>query len=387
MPVKKYNGSITNTIYSSATVINKNSMALNFLNSQISWNQNTDPQLVGLTLSELLKNHFFEITYSVNIQITGTQYYDDSSFPTSDISLFLSDGMSSNESYTANSPGSIGYGSYNVNDNISLPTYPINIDVNVHNRCHSGLPGCITYNATNYSLILILNIEVTADCTGKNLDNVFCSNYCLTNVPECINSYLEYCLPPNSTNLPITNSQSCQNFISNYIQNQGPLAQIDDTLAYYCNNKYKGFGDLFSSNNALDQSLCACHMPADQYTNFEGQLVKLYPGFGNLGVVDECLLPQCASSQYKSVVTTAKCNLPQCINIATFNNDGTFDNSSVTINQTGKCANIVTPTSPTGPSPSGPPTNSKYIIIGLISLIVLIIIIILIYYIIETSKK
>lgn len=70
----------------------------------------------------------------------------------------------------------------------------------------------------------------------------------------------------------------------------------------------------------------------------------IYPDFRNLGLVNQYLLPQCAPSQYKCIMITAKCNLPLCINIATFNNDCTFNNSTVTAEQTGNCANIVGPT-------------------------------------------
>lgn len=146
-------------------------------------------------------------------------------------------------------------------------------------------------------------------------------------------------------------------------------------------------------------------MPAQQYDNFQKSLIKLYPSFGNLGLVNQCLLPQCASSQYKSVVTTGKCNLPECLNIVSFNNDGSFNNSSVVIKQSGNCANIVGPTpsppgptpSPLGPTPSPPcppgpsgpsgPSNffynHEYLIIGIGAAVLVIIVIIIILIIIK----
>lgn len=195
-----------------------------------------------------------------------------------------------------------------------------------------------------------MNLEVL--CSELNLEQAICSQYCTTNLTSCVNDMVLYCFTPPSgqsaANMPIGTSLICQEFVQNYIQQNGPLAQFDQGLNSYCSTKYQGFGDLFDSNNQTDQELCACHMPAAQYAAFEQQLTQLYPGFQNLGVVDECLLPQCASSQYKSTVTTAKCNLPQCINIASFNNNGTFNQSSVTINQSSNCANIVGGNVPSG---------------------------------------
>jgi hypothetical protein len=183
--------------------------------------------------------------------------------------------------------------------------------------------------------------------------------------------------------MPIGTDSNCQNYVQNYIIANGPIAQFDNGLDSYCSSKYKGFGDLFNSGtgttgntgNQTDQQLCACHMPEKQYENFETQLNGLYPSFGNLGLVDECLLPQCASSQYKSTITTATCKLPQCINIASFTNEGTFNNSSVTITQSGgACANLVNNNAPINSS------HTATIIIIVVSAIILIAVIIIVYY-------
>lgn len=357
MPLLQYNGSIAQNIFSNASVKNTNTIPVNFATVPITWQAGVNSDLIGLTLTQILSNPVLSVTYSMNVVITGSQYYDDSSYPTTDLTLTGSTGETYAESYTADAPGSIGHGKYNVNSNFPMTSYPVgNAVVRVYNRCHSGLPGCVTYSATGFTMVLTLNIQVIAKCTGSNLESTFCSQYCLTNPSSCINDYISYCLTGSPT-IPITSSQACQDFIQNYIETQGPVAQIDDNLGAYCQSKYQGFGDLFASPSAIDQELCACHMPSSQYAAFEQQLVATYPGFGNLGLVNECLLPQCASSPYKSVVTTGKCNLPQCLNIVSFNNDGTFNNSSVTINQNAQCASIVgtPPAPPPTPQPSAPP--------------------------------
>lgn len=402
MPALQYNGSISQEIYNSSSLSGSQWTQLDYLNTPITWST-VNPNLMGLNLSNLLNNSLFNnISYSVNLTMTGSQHYDDSSYPTTDIALVVNGGVKYSKSYTASSPGSAGTGNYNVNDSFPISTYPANITLNVYNRCYPTLPGCISYSVTNLTLTLVLNIQLTVDCTGSNLTSQFCTDYCLTNATDCINDYIGYCLP-NSLDMPITTSQPCQSFITNYIQNQGPLAQIDNPLEVYCKSKYKGFGDLFNSTDIIDQSICACHMPSQQYTAFEQQLYTSYPNFQHLGLVDQCLLPQCASSQYKSVTTTGKCNLPQCLNIASFNNNGTFNNSNVTVNQTSQCSNITgsssgpSPSPSSGPSPNpspspGPSNNAsffskyKYYIIG-VSVFLLVLIIIIVIVIIANGKK
>jgi uncharacterized integral membrane protein len=100
-------------------------------------------------------------------------------------------------------------------------------------------------------------------------------------------------------------------------------------------------------------------------------------------------LPQCASSAYTTVAIGKVCNVPKCLNIASFNNNGTFTNSKVTINQCDPaCVNIK---SKTGDNPIGDPNCGGegeplsfmdkykwYIIIGVIIIILLIIAVIIV---------
>ena len=112
----------------------------------------------------------------------------------------------------------------------------------------------------------------------------------------------------------------------------------------------------------------------EQYQNFEAQIDKDYPGLGNLGIEDRCLVPQCASSVYKSVQTGAVCNVPKCLIINSFNNNGTFDNSTVNVNNNAPgCADITG-----GNIPPSNVTRERVILIGGITLLILLIIIIII---------
>jgi hypothetical protein len=213
----------------------------------------------------------------------------------------------------------------------------------VSNVCYPGLPGCKSYSASGYSLTLTVGISVTAECSGQNLESDFCREYCLgCNRQDCpcYVDMLNYCLPTSGPQ-PIGTSQLCQNFFSNYIQNINPTADIDSRLTRYCTTKYGGFGDLFNSNNQTDIELCACHMSQEQYDNFQAQLIQQFPGFGNLGLNERCLLPRCASTSFKTVSTGTQCNLPKCLNIVGLTNNGTFTQSPVIIDQTGECGNII----------------------------------------------
>lgn len=269
------------------------------------------------------------------------------------------DSFSHSKTYEAYTDGSFGTGSYNVNDNnyfeigdpsaFQLTSFPNYLEVYPYNNTKV----CKYYSAENVNLSLTLGIQVTANCTGSNLDfNTFCQQYCLSYPDKCVNEFVSYCLPPNSSNLPITSSIPCQSFIKDYIQNTNPTSVIDESLSYFCKKKFGGekgdgggFTKLFTTGTQVEQDLCACNLPDYQYKNLEDQLGKAYPGyqeiFSTFGFVDRCLLPQCASSAYKTVVTGSKCKIPQCINIINFNNDGTFDNSNIVIDQhSDGCANI-----------------------------------------------
>jgi hypothetical protein len=94
-----------------------------------------------------------------------------------------------------------------------------------------------------------------------------------------------------------------------FLVTNGPQAEIDTRMHDYCST-YKGFGDLFNADSTVktpeqrmvDEQLCACNMNEALYDNFEKELVKNYPGYGNLGIVNKCMLPQCAFRYHREDV-------------------------------------------------------------------------------------
>lgn len=376
MPLLQYTGSVSQTLMSNADFNGYFDQSLDFASVPINWQGQVIPQLAGKSLIQLITVPIYQLMYSANVRITGQQYFCGGSIPETTFTLTVRRGDKYTRTYQADTSRGIAgcgidgdhAGQYNVNSTFNISSDPIQIHMQQYNTS-----GSKSYGATNYTFILTLNIMVAINCTGSNLNNDLCSQYCLANPGACVSDQISYCL--SGPNPPITTNLPCQDFIANYIQNNGPIAQIDNAIGNYCQKKYKGFGDLFGSGNVLDMELCACHMPKEQYQNFEQELVKLYPGFGNIGLVDQCLLPQCASSRFKSLTTGVVCDLPQCLNIASFRNDGTFDNSTVIINQNSKCANIIS-----GGGSNGGGSNSnglwEKILLGTIIVIFIIIVII-----------
>ena len=340
----KYTGTVFQNIYTLQKVGSSNQyIPLDLYNQTISWDTTVPEPLSYITFGQLLDNRFFVRTYTVTFIIKGRQYYQDSSQPTT--SIILSNNYGDfNYSYQAQSSQSYGYAEWDVNQTTEEIPYPFGINVSVWNQCSSGHAGCSNYPATGYIFTVILNITVTANCGGRNLENSFCSEYCTSNTSKCLYPILDYCFPQNTNgnDMPVSIKNGvCQNYVSQYIEQFGPLLKIDEGLQRYCTapGKYKGFGDLFSSTTSqTDIDLCACHMPEEQYKAFQQRLNQLYSGFGDL-IPDECLIPGCVSSPYKSLASGRTCPLPACLNIVNFNNGGTFENSCVDISQSG-CSNI-----------------------------------------------
>jgi hypothetical protein len=383
MPLLQPTGTITYPIFTGQTVGSSNpTFNLDFSSQKINWSGTVPLSLSGITLRDLLKNPLFKISYKVNIQITGNQYFDGGSQPTTSANITYSN-IIYPVTYEAGCTD-VSYGTcyYNVNQTFSFPGIPRYIDISVFNQCKS--PGCIWYNAYNYIFIFTLIIEVSADCTGKNLDQDFCSNYCSTNADSCLSDFVSYCLPKTGdpTKMPIGTSIACQTFINNYIGNIGTKQEFDDGLLRYCDKsaggKFRGFEDLFNGNASdIDQKLCACHMDDKQYKAFATELSKNYSGFENI-FIDQCLVPGCINSPFKSRVTTQVCPLPKCLNIVNFTNDGTFDNSNVNIVQNSDCANIKPISNPNPPNPHN--LTWLWILIGIIAFMIILIVVIAIIF-------
>lgn len=388
MPILTFNGSVTRNIFNNQTVGGTKNIDLNsMIDTPITWSGTVPPDLNGKTIRNIEGYSEFTIIYNYNIKITGKQRYDDSSYPTTTVAL-KTNTNTINKKYQPSSPGSLGTATYNVNDNFPGPSWPVSIQIHVYNDCYTGLPGCVSYDATGYTFNLTVNVQVNADCTQTNLNDQFCSDYCSQNPDVCLNSYIDYCFPTN-----IGTSQSCQNFVKNYIENINPLAEFDQGLNQYC-SKWLTFNDLFTTGTTPaspgldpDSVICACHMPQEQYDNYAASLFALFPGYENLGLNERCLVSQCASSPYKSVDTGSQCNLPDCINIASFNNNGSFSGSSVTIVQTGgDCANI-TGGSPPPNGGGGSGLSTWVIILIIIGAILLLLIVVFVLYLLFKPKS
>lgn len=412
MPILEYNGKVSITIYNNevppTTDLRIFSLS-QFINLPIIWNSGQDipNDLIGKSLNTLPKGrdvyYDYILEYTLNLIITGRQYYDNSSYPTTYVNILTPTG-SFDKIYEPPSSGSLGTATYNVNQIFPLISVPAQLETRVYNRCYDRLPGCSQFKPTGYTMILTLNITIFIPCEGENLSNPVCISYCGTpaNRDICFTDVINYCLPSNipSIDMPIGYNGNCQAYISNYIQNVTPRQEIDTGLIRYCTGKYRGFGDLFNNNpNTTDIAICACHMGPEQYENYANELYTQYPGFKNLGTNQYCLLPQCATSQYKNLATGKVCAIPQCINVVSFNNNGTFDNSGVTINQSGECAQITNSEGGGGGNGTPPPPPNpnpvisffdKYktiiIIIG-VSIVVIIIIIIIIAIVASSRSK
>ena len=307
--------------------------------------------------------------------------------------------------------------------------------------------GCNCHPSTNFTVTLTLSVNVTINCTESNLENPICSNYCNVNLDSCLSDMVAYCFenssnveakaeskmpandnitrrgssgskssivpandnitqrgssrtrsksrnPTNPTNpvnsvkdassasMPIADSASyCRTFIPNYINAYGPQAEFDTGLDGYC-SIYPSFNSLLDANDS-EQDVCACHLSQSLYTNLEASINQAFPNFDTTGFAAECLFGQCASVGYKSIDTGKQCAVPQCLNISSFNINGSVDQSNINVNQNSTCTNLVSGQGQPGPpGSSGSPGSSstsgffsnKFVLIGTILLIVLIII-------------
>ena len=219
-------------------------------------------------------------------------------------------------------------------------------------NCNDGL--CACHHFVNFNIVLTLNLSVTLLCTGKNLESGFCTSYC--NIPQnyghCLSDMGNYCFSPSDPELmPMGIFDGvCQKFYPGYITNStygGPSNDLDTQLSAYC-SKYgtgpdgaNGLNDLFAGNAPVrDQEICACHLNNSQYTAFKNSLMENYPGFNQFQEEAPCLVWQCASSPYKSMTTSNPCATPLCLDLAGFNNDGSFTKSKVKIVQSQNCVSL-----------------------------------------------
>lgn len=308
---------------------------LNFNTMAINWIGKVPDQLVGTTLNDLLQKPIYSPNYKLNIIITGQQYFNAGSQAQMNLLIGRYQQMFGiTKVYNAIESGLQGTGIYNVNDTFTISPYPNAVVIWVDQSC------CYPYDAYYVNITMKLEITVDISCSGTNFNNSVCQQYCsaIETMDQCYYNVYQYCFPPNTTyeKMPIGTNKFCQEYVANYIQTNGPTTQFDMGLQNYCQQKYKGLNDLFLRSTATDLQLCSCQMAALQYQNLEKSLFAAFPQFSDFGLNQYCLVAQCASSPYKrSSITKATCNLPKCLNISSFNNNGSITNTEINVIQTG----------------------------------------------------
>lgn len=211
------------------------------------------------------------------------------------------------------------------------------------NNCNGGGCHCEKFDS---GLIFSLNLTIymTLNCTGPNLEMNVCNQFCAlpANYQTCYTQMNNYCFAPQPNGVyPISVDQgACQTFYPSYINYYGPDSTIDNNMGNYCQGLYQNFDQLINSS-ASQLNLCACNLNESLYTNYLSSINDYYPGFAQSSMTGQCLFTPCANSNFKTTVTGKQCNVPTCLNIVEFNQNGTFDNSNVKINQNNKgCSNF-----------------------------------------------
>lgn len=235
------------------------------------------------------------------------------------------------------------------------------------------------------TFIIHYTYDVINGCSDiNNMGAEMCRTFCLANpnADKCRTNYAARCL--HSSDVSLIGQPLCANYYAAYIKVNGSNAEIDARLREYC-KKYKGFGALFNDSKVpgLDKQLCACHLtsptvPDSQGTVLYRQFYEEIVGQGNtfssaaFAAQDKCLLPQCRSSPYLSEeIPVGGCAVPQCFDIANFNNNGTI-NGDVKIDQ--KCSiNNNNPNNPPDPFTQ----LEGFVIILIIVVIVIIVMVVL----------
>jgi hypothetical protein len=105
-------------------------------------------------------------------------------------------------------------------------------------------------------------------------------------------------------------------------------------------------------------------MAESQYSALQLELNNLFPGFSVLGLNQYCLVGACSASPYKrSGIHEGNCDTPTCLNIVSFNNNGTLTNSSIEIIQSSSdCVEYTGGITPIPPEPTPTPPGTTPVI-------------------------
>lgn len=340
------------------------------------------------TVAQVLENpayHDVKIV-GMTVRLTGSHYFCCSTGTLATVDVFAGDGTyipGGTATYT-DAPGGSYCGTSDISLFMDLPNpktvtipNPVYFDIFLTSYQDQPTVICDPRDFNDIVLAFQLNLQVGL-CDARSINNPQCNTYCTNtaNLETCLPRYLDYCFAGQNPPIGQDNmaGQNCRNFFKDYQVNVNPNANLDTSLRQYCSSKYSGFGDLFNrTDNMIDQDLCACHMPADQYQAFRDELIKKYPGFEAYDQFPECLVPNCVGSSFKTATIGKQCPLPQCLNIFGFSNSGTFENSTINVDQSANCANI---TGGNVPTPSTQGGVNITLIIGIIAGIFLLLIIV-----------
>lgn len=226
---------------------------------------------------------------------------------------------------------------------------------------------------------ITLYISVRLRCVGENLNDPVCLELCGREISSCFEDRVSFCF--DSTDR-IKTDPDCQQYFQNYVEQQGPTSQLDAALLNYC-DRFTGFSDLTRNGTEVEKQLCACSLEQSQYDALGGQLFDEFPGYSNIGMNRRCLFPDCAKTPYKTI-RTATCDVPDCINFFSWFLNGTFDRSSITVNQEIEgCGGLTQEAGPTDrpqPPPPPPRTNQLPAILLLVAVAIVLLVLMIVLF-------
>jgi hypothetical protein len=274
---------------------------------------------------------------------------------------------------------------YGTEGNPSIPFYEVpNPVIPTRITYVFGKTGSIHY-PYNVTWNIHFFVNVVRNCDMDNITSPVCVATCQADPKLCSADYNEYCLKGDPNKLA---TDVCKGYYSEYISIYGSTADIDSQARKYC-AKYDGFEDLFTPSSKRNEderlkdiTICACHLTAKDvpdpdgtvlYNRYFDNLKAKFPAFSTYATSTQqrCLLPQCASSNFRPVgVPASGCTVPQCVNLISIDNNGTINGN---IKTTASCQ------SQFGGNGDAP-TDSSFTIIVIIIVVILIIFILVLYF-------
>jgi hypothetical protein len=355
----------------------------------ITWNNNQKPP--G-TFSDTLGTTFVEgykVYYTVFYELLATIYWDtgDTYFRVTTVSYPDKKTVVPDVILRPNvKTGAFTYQwAYGTDGSPSIPFYEVpNPVIPTRITYMFGKTG-VGYRPYNVTWNIHFFVNVVRNCDRNNITAPICMIMCQADPKLCSVDYDEYCLREDPNRLA---SDVCKGYYSEYIGIYASTPDIDAQARKYC-AKYDGFADLFTPSpkrneeeRLKDITICACHLSAKDvpdpdatvlYDRYFNNLVAKFPAFGVYGasIQKRCLLPQCASSNFRPVgVPPSGCTVPQCVNLISIDNNGTINGD---IKTTATCQSQFA-------GNGDAPTDSSFTIIVIIIVVILLIFILVLYF-------